>query len=106
MFAVYGLGFAAVFFTLGLLYVHAYRQRAALQLDALELVDTRYQIVDHCAVALVGILSCVVANATGPSGQSWAGWMYFLLGPLKTTIGYTFGKQRKQIERRLAERAV
>ncbi len=102
VFTVYGLGFAAVFATLGLLYLHAYRVRHALGLDALELVDTRYQIVDHFTVAAVGLLSCLLANASTPAIQAWAGWSYFLLGPIKTATGIVFGRRRAQTERALA----
>ena len=41
MLAVYGAGFAAVFVIFALLYWHAYRKRAALELSELETHDTR-----------------------------------------------------------------
>jgi uncharacterized membrane protein len=102
VFTVYGLGFTAVFATLGLLYLHGYRMRDALGLDALELEDTRYQVVDHFAVAAVGLLSCLVANASGPGVRAWAGWTYFLLGPVKTASGIVFGRRRARAQRALA----
>jgi hypothetical protein len=105
VFTVYGLGFAAVFTTFGLLYVHAYRVRDTLQLDPIEIVDTRYGMVDHFAVASVGVLSCLIANLGGPGSLSWAGWIYFLLGPLKTAVGVMFGKQRQVADHALARRS-
>ena len=105
VFTVYGLGFAAVFGTLGVLYLHAYRLREALQLDAIEVVDTRYQVVDHFAVAAVGVLSCVMANVAVPVVHGMAGWIYFLLGPIKTTLGVIYGRRRKRAETALAGRA-
>jgi uncharacterized membrane protein len=102
VFTIYGMGFTAVFATLGLLYLHAWRIRDTLALDALELVDTRYQIVDHFLVAAVGVLSCVIANVTAPGSQGLAGWIYFLLGPIKTVTGIAFGRRRKLVERALA----
>src|SRR5437763_279879 len=50
---IYGLGFAAVYLSLLLLYLHAYRLRDALELTELEKFDTRYRIYRLCA--LVGI---------------------------------------------------
>src|ERR1044072_1702970 len=41
---VYGLGFAAVYASIMLLYLHAYRLRYALDLSELERFDTRYQL--------------------------------------------------------------
>src|SRR3954453_22018795 len=42
---IYGLGFAAVYFSINLLYLHAYRKREVLDLNELEKFDTRYQIL-------------------------------------------------------------
>src|SRR6266446_5226467 len=39
---IYGLGFAAVYGAMTLLYLHAWRLREALELNALERADTRY----------------------------------------------------------------
>lgn len=44
LFFAYGVGFAAIFATLALMYAHAYRQRARLQLCALEVFETRQSI--------------------------------------------------------------
>src|SRR4051812_43558745 len=41
---IYGLGFAAVYFAMMLLYLHAWRMREALDLNELERFDTRYQL--------------------------------------------------------------
>lgn len=52
----YGLGWAAVFTVFGLLYRHAYKQREKLQLDDLELFDTRSAITGTTSAATAGLL--------------------------------------------------
>ncbi len=42
--AIYGLGFAAVYLALTLLYLHAWKLRDQLELTDFELIETRYQI--------------------------------------------------------------
>ncbi|MBV9009847.1 MAG: DUF1211 domain-containing protein [Verrucomicrobia bacterium] len=51
---IYGLGFAAVYAAMTLLCLHAYRLRAELQLNELELFDTRYQIARLLTLSGVG----------------------------------------------------
>src|SRR5918997_1050350 len=59
--AVYGAGFAAVFIILALLYWHAYRKRAALELSELETADTRSYVQENALMAGVGLLSVGLA---------------------------------------------
>ena len=51
---IYGLGFAAVYGAMTLLYLHAYRLREALDLNDLEKFDTRYQIFRLLTLAGMG----------------------------------------------------
>src|SRR5437763_9384795 len=44
LFTVYGLGVMAVFWLLTILYTHALRKRDALQLNAVEVIDTRERV--------------------------------------------------------------
>lgn len=52
----YGLGWAAVFTIFGLLYRHAYKQRERLQLDELELFDTRAAIAGATFSSVAGLV--------------------------------------------------
>ena len=58
---LYGLGFAAVYAASGLLYVHAYRLRDALELNELERFDTRYQIFRLLSLVAVGLVAASLA---------------------------------------------
>ena len=104
MMAIFGLGFAAVFAVFALLYLHAYRRRDALQLNDLEVFDTRTQIQDNLLNVLVGILSIVVAYAGGPRFGGLAGMVYWLIGPLQFIHGSSRGRRRKKLETDFATR--
>jgi hypothetical protein len=56
LFAIYGLGLAAVFFVFALLYRHAYRNRDTLKLTPVEAYDTRDSFSGNIWVAIAGIV--------------------------------------------------
>lgn len=58
---IFGIGYLAVFVVFVLLYWHAYRKRAALDLNQLEVFDTRNSIQEcalNCGVALFSMGCC------------------------------------------------
>lgn len=103
MLAVYGIGFAAVFLIFTLLYWHAYRKRAELELNELERFDTRSHTQENALMALVGIISTVIALKGGRLGPLFAGLSYWLIGPVQFVHGMLMGKRRKRLQQRLAE---
>jgi uncharacterized membrane protein len=72
LFAIYGLGFSAVFTVFALLYRHALTKRDELSLTELELFETKHSVKLYSLVALLGALialngtSTVFENSTGP----------------------------------------
>jgi uncharacterized membrane protein len=98
MLAVYGVGFAAVFAIFALLYRHAYRQRAALDLNELEAHDTRAHIQENALMALVGLLSTGLALSGTRLSSLLAGMSYWLIGPIQFLHGRHMGKRRKKLE--------
>jgi hypothetical protein len=76
---IYGLGFAAVYLALSLLYLHAYRLRDALDLTGLERLDTRYFIHRMLILVAVGLAAAVIARM-GWLGE-WGGLVYLVLFP-------------------------
>jgi Endosomal/lysosomal potassium channel TMEM175 len=56
---IYGLGFAAVYGTITLLYLHAWRLRDALELNDLEKSDTRYVMFRLVTLVAFGLLTQV-----------------------------------------------
>ena len=77
---IYGLGFAAVYLSLTLLYLHAYRLRDALALTELEKFDTRYQICRLLILVGVGLSAALLARV--PWALNWSGYIYISLFPI------------------------
>ncbi|HMJ05546.1 MAG TPA: TMEM175 family protein [Chthoniobacterales bacterium] len=77
---IYGLGFAAVYLAMGLLYLHAYRLRDELELTELERFDTRYQIFRMAALVAVGLIAALLACI--PVVRNVSSLVYILLFPI------------------------
>jgi len=95
---LYGLGFFAIFGVFVLLYAHAYRRRAELELDPREVLLTRSSIESHLATAGVAALSVLIAAAAPARFVGWAGWTYFLIGPLQAVVGTLGGRRMRRLE--------
>jgi hypothetical protein len=80
---IYGLGFAAVYLALTLLYLHAWRLREALELNELERFDTRYQILRLLILTGFGVLAAGLACV--PVLRMWSSLVYMLLFPILRT---------------------
>lgn len=105
MFVVYGAGFAAVFAIFALHYLHAYRRRAALELNELESYDTVSELQENALMALVGVVSLSIALTRNPRYMTAAGMSYWLIGPVMYAHGFTRGRRRKRLEQHLAHAA-
>ena len=77
---IYGLGFAAVYLSMTLLYLHAYRLRDILQLTELEKFDTRYQIFRLLTLVAFGLIAALLAYI--PLTRNWSSLVYLLLFPI------------------------
>ena len=77
---IYGLGFAAVYGALALLYLHAWRLREALELSELEKFDTRYVMIRLLMVVGFGVIAAGLACI--PPIRNWSTFVYFLLFPV------------------------
>jgi uncharacterized membrane protein len=80
---IYGIGFAAVYLALTLLYLHAYRLRDVLELTALEKFDTRYQIFRLLTLVAMGLVAALLACI--PVLRNWSTLVYILLFPILRT---------------------
>ncbi len=98
---IFGIGYVAVFGVFVLLYWHAYRQRAMLELNELETFDTREDIQESALNVGVGTLSIGVAAIGGGRFASIAGFTYMLCPVVLTLHGTMMGRQRRKIEKRL-----
>lgn len=100
LFGIYGLGVAAVFGILALLYGHAYRRREDLDLTPVEVVDTRVDIYRNVAVACIALASAATAailSRAAPHQVGLAGYMYVLIGFAEWWLGDYHGKLRKRV---------
>jgi hypothetical protein len=77
---IYGLGFAAVYLALALLYLHAWRLRDALELTELERFDTRYVIARLWTLTAMGLIAAGFACI--PILRTWSSLVYLLLFPI------------------------
>jgi hypothetical protein len=95
---IYGAGFVAVQVVFVIMYLRAYRLRADLELDALELSVTQDEIQGFLLNVAVGLLSMAVAVLGGVATVNLAGTVYLLLFPLQTINGYVMGRRRRRIK--------
>lgn len=71
--SIYGLGFTAISVIFFLLYVHAYRKREELDLNELELFDTRRTLEALFHTVVVGLFVVMTANVEGfTHGKAYA----------------------------------
>ena len=77
---IYGLGFAAVYLAMALLYFHAWRLRGLLQLTEVEKFDTRYLILRLLTLSAFGIVGAALAQL--PGIRDWSAFVYLLLFPV------------------------
>lgn len=96
---IYGAGYVGIYVIFALLYLHAYRQRDALELNATEVHDTRSMVQEHVAMIGIGVLSILLAWNQRPM---LAGMTYMLITPVLTVLGFRNGKQRKALTSRAA----
>jgi uncharacterized membrane protein len=98
LYLIYGLGFAGIFLVFLLLYFHAWRKREQLQLNAVELHDTRSSMIMYTAYVLIGLTASLIALFASMRYLQFAGWIYFLLGPISGFIGARRGGKRRALE--------
>jgi transmembrane protein TMEM174 (potassium channel) len=96
--AIYGLGYAAVFLVFVLLYRNALKNRAELDLNALEVFDTRTSMMEAGFSSAVGILCAVTAQLLPTRMAGWSGFLFFLLPLGMTIIGHRRGDGRRKLE--------
>jgi hypothetical protein len=102
MMLIYGIGYTAVFGVFVLLYLHAYRQREALELSPLEVLKTRASLYGAVAAGWVGLLSVTVVLVGGDAWAGVAGWVYFAASLTSTAVGTWFGRQQRLLLEREA----
>jgi uncharacterized membrane protein len=100
--AIFGAGYVTISLIFAVLYYHAYRKRAELDLNELEIHDTWNNISENLLNVVIGVLSVVIALALK---TGFAGMVYWLIGPVQFVNGMVMGKRRKRIAARMAAAA-
>lgn len=102
---IYGVGFAGIFALFLAMYAHAWRLREELELNELELWDTRTNMLMYASYVAIGLVSALLgAMSEGPAVR-WAGMMYWLIGPVSAFIGFWRGTGRQKLQTSLAPAA-
>jgi uncharacterized membrane protein len=104
--SMYGLGFAAVYFVLVALYLYAYRLRAELQLDDIEVLKTKSSIIHHSALMIIGTFSTLLALTLPARLSGLSGFVYFLIPVHFTIAGSILGKRLRALEQSRLSQAV
>jgi hypothetical protein len=95
----YSAGYLAISLVFIMLFLHAYRKRAQLELTALELFDTRWSIYNSVISGSVSLVSILLAWMGGEKLVGAAGWIYpVLMLPGFSIAGRFAGRQRRHLE--------
>jgi uncharacterized membrane protein len=95
---IFGVGYIAVFLLFVLLYLHAYRKRDELDLNQLEVFDTRKDIQESALMVIIAAISVGFALSGVSRMASLAGMTYMLCPIVMTVHGTLMGKRRRKIE--------
>ena len=88
---IYSAGFVALYVIFALMYMHAYKLRDALELNAMETYETRGVVMENVVMIGIGTIALVLAWFNHPQ---LSGMIYFLIGPLQGWLGSVHGKGR------------
>lgn len=94
LFMLYSAGFFAIFLTISLMYLHAWRARHALGLDALEAWEAKYLCGHYLLFALTAVLSVGIAYSGRGVAFGLPGLIYLVLGPACYLHGIWREKQK------------
>jgi uncharacterized membrane protein len=98
LFTIWSLGYAALFTVFGLLYLHAWRIRAQLELSPLEALRTQVSLRDQYAMVFVALLSTALAR-TMPDGYLGIAGLVYVIVPIYFTIAHSIaGRRERQLE--------
>ena len=98
---IFGVGYIAVFAVFALLYWHAYSKRGELDLNELEMFDTRTDIRESLLNVSIAVISIAVA-AFGGRYAPTSGMVYMLTPIILTAHGAINGRRRRKLEATLA----
>jgi hypothetical protein len=98
MFALYGIGFAATFGCLALLYRRALKFADQLGLDELERFDARSRVGEFLLFVGIGLLAAVLSFAGIGQRMAVGGWIYAAIGPVAGIWSSYRTRARRRLE--------
>jgi uncharacterized membrane protein len=102
LYAIYGVGYAAISLVLWMLYRHAWSYREVLELNPLERLLTRQALIDYAAQTSIGLTSALLAYLLPAGWLVLAGYFYFVIGAYYWIAHSIFGRQRRSLRAHLA----
>lgn len=93
LFIVYGIGFGVVMSIFALLYGRALRIADTLQLNPVERLETRIDVVMSLILAGTGMTSALFAWLVPPALGVWAGFIYMTLPITMSVAGIRYGRK-------------
>lgn len=95
---IYSCGFLAVFLVFLLLTLNAWRLREALELNRVEMLETRQELGSHIIMIGAALFSIALAlTLPSPIGPASAGWIYVLIGPAQFLLARQVEKKKKRL---------
>lgn len=96
---IYGVGAASVFFVLVLMYRYALSKAVELELNELEIFDTKTSIRTNFLLGVLPLFSVLIVLVfyKNPLSSMYSGFAYFLYGPIMGWHGKRVDKARKEI---------
>jgi len=95
LFTIWSLGYAAVFSVFALLYLHAWRDRAQLELTPVETLRTRVSLSDQIAMVFIALLSTLLARTLPDANLSIAVNIYVAV-PVYFVIAHSIARRRER----------
>jgi uncharacterized membrane protein len=92
---IYGAGFVIIYFIFFMMYAHAYKNRKALELNAIETFDTRTKIFAQLILIGIAAFSILLALVLPLDYTGVSGLAYLLIGPGLSIFYSVRGRQRR-----------
>ena len=100
---LFSAGWISVWFTYALMFWQALQARERLELNELEVLNTRFSVFENLIGVGVGILAILLTRAASPSQSiTLAGLCYLMMIPITWAIQRASQKQKQALRRRLS----
>lgn len=99
---IFNAGYFAVFAVFFFLFWHAYRKRRDLELNEMEIFDTRNSIQEMALNCGIALISTAIVLFGGPRYAGLAGLVYMLTGVAMGLNGTIMGRRRRRMAKEYA----